>query len=413
MTLGFWSVAEQGLSSVTFLGVHIALARWTSGTLYGEFAISFAVLVLLEITHRALFGEPALVFFARYRSHRGAAYSRILILGHLVATSGISVLLLAVAGASVLLEESSFAAAMVGLAITLPFLLSASLLRRLCYAHFRPRVAALGGTVNLLAVAGGIGALYLSDRLSSLTAYLVLGGGAALLSLLVIWRLGIMARGRPASPTRRRVLADHWEFARSAIPTGVLAWIPVHAYYIVLPLLEGVGRDASGQLRAAVTMVMPLLQVNAALGTLLVATFSSRLASGTALGAATFAWLLSGVSFGYWMLLIVMGGPLMELVYGQGFASTAQVLSVLGALPVLTAPAHVMRSLSFSRNRPGLVLRSQAVAAAVTMTAGLLMVHRWFLGGAAGGMLLAVGAQTVTLGWYLRAAARHGTRDSG
>jgi len=398
---GVSAVAEQALSSVAILLVHVAVARATTVDAYGGFAMVFAVYVLIELTHRALFGEAAMVFLVRYRRPRAPGYARLVLAGHLLITFAASVALVALALVLGWAGEAALRTATLGLAAALVPLLSGSLLRRLCYAYMRPGIAALGGGLNLLAVLVGVVLLSRTALLTPFSAFLVMAAGACVLTLGAGFWLRLPLRPHRPSPTWRRVLREHWVFGRSAVPAAILAWIPVHVYYLVLPILDDVGRDASGQLRAALTLVMPLIQVNAALGTLLVAVFSSRVASKARSGAGSYALTLMAASFAYWVLLVAVGRDLMVFVFGTQFASTASILPILGALPVLTAPAHVLRSLGLARNRPDIVLRSQAAAAAVTLTAGLLLARRWLLGGSAGGMLLAVAAQIAVLAWFL------------
>lgn len=399
--MGTWAVGEQGLSSLAFLAVHIGVGRWTDPVSYGEFAISFAVFVLLEITFRSLFGEPALVFASRYRGAI-SRYFRLLLAGAVVVATGASVVLLVLSGLVLQLGQRGFGLAFGGLAVgTVPLLL-ASLLRRLCYARLRPSVAVFAGSANVVVVLTGLWILQGRGLLSPLSAYLLLGIGALVLNAVAAMRLDLRATSDPSSLTAKEVMKAHWTFARSAIPSALLSWIPVHVYYVFLPLLPSVNRDISGQLRAAVTLIMPLLQVNGAIGTLLVATFSTRRAAGQRLGQARFGWVLASISGAYWLILLAAGAGLMHFVYGPAFEMAAAILPVLGALPILTALAHVLRSVALSGNRPDIVLRSQVVAAGLAISVGLALAWQWLLAGAAYGMLFAVLGQIAMLAWSLR-----------
>ncbi len=387
---GAWAITEQGFFSATNLTTNIVLARSLGGAGYGEFAATFSILVLVELAHRALFAEPMLVFYPKHQDHP-RSYVRILVSGHFIVTGCLSLVLALIAAGMAVSGFHSFATTFGGLAVAVPMLLLLSLLRRLCYAQLQVVLAAAAGAIYLLVVTSALVTLNRISPLSGATAYIILGTAAALLSGILLWRLTRHLTNKKSQPfpTLRTVAVTHWQFARWAIPSAFVSWVPGNIYYLVLPLFGSAGLIANGLLRAAVTLLMPILQVNATLGTLLVTTFSTRLRAGKPLQVSAFLALLSVLSLGYWLIIALARHWITDIVYGPEYAAIAPLLPWFGSLAVVTGVVHVLRSLQLAHNHPRRVFFASLCGAIFTMTGGILFAHIYLLPGVIFGIVLA------------------------
>jgi O-antigen/teichoic acid export membrane protein len=413
ITKGFWAVADQGLFAASNFFLSVTLARWLAPKDYGAFAVAFTIFLLLGSFHTALLSEPMLVFGqGRYRE-RHSEYLRVLLSGHW----GLVVLGSLILGCSgAVLWRSGWgalASALFGFALAGPAILLLWFMRRACYVSFQPQLAASGGLVYLVVMAGGLAALYHRGSVSTFPALAVMGFASLVAGLWLALRLGIAA---PLTGTEltREALRDHWGYGRWSAATMPLLWISGDVFYVFLALWWGL--EASAALKAMANLILPVQHMSTALAVLFVPILvraRGELEFGRL--AHLSAVLLGGGSLAYWGLLIVLHRPIMTVLYGGQYAGYVDVLWVLGAVllgsAVVTALGAALRALE----RPDQVFKAYGWSSVVVLTVGLWSTVTWGAMGAAVGLALSSATRAAAMWTYFRRSggshAPHGAPD--
>lgn len=419
--LGLGAVADQAAFALANMAVHVLLARWLSEAEYGAFAGASTLPLLAGVAHAALFIEPLLVFGAVRYAGVFDAYLRIVL--RLQWRFGAVVGLLLGAGAlgAWWTDASSIGIALGGLAVATPPTLTCWCVRRACYAVERPDLAAVAGALQLVLVVGGLAGLAAWGAVGVGTAALLTGAASFAAGTVARWRLVAHVQRRPASPAdpgevdhivragagggmdpdAREVWRAHVAIGRWGVAAGALSWVQGYLFYLVLPLWAGL--EATGALRALVTVVMPVLQADSALVTACVPSYVRAAADGR-LGAVVrrslaLFWTENAA---YWLVLAVAHRPLVMWLYAGRFVDTAPLLLALGALPLCASGFNVWASALRARGDAAAVLRGTVAAVGVAGTAGLWAMHTWGLAGAVGGLVLAAATQAGVVGFAFR-----------
>jgi O-antigen/teichoic acid export membrane protein len=404
-----WAVADQALFAAANFLLQVLLARLLSPSDYGAFVLSFSALLLLGTAHTALLTEPMLVLGAgRYGRHIPSYLGRVA-QGHVLVALALTV----VAGIVVLMAvwlgmPASTVEVGVAALFAAPFVLYLWLMRRACYVQSRPSLAALAGLGYLLSVAGGTAALSATDLLDGRTTWALLAATSLLCALWLSWRLGVDPR--PDVPAAGEVARSHWGYARWALPTGALTWVPANLFVVALPIW--VALEGAAEYRAALNLVYPAMQFNAALGVLLLPALvrvrdTSRFSTLTRAAGA----LLLLANLAYFVLLVGVGDDLARLLYDGQYVFSRTFLWTIGLLPMMALPALVWGAAVRALERPDLVFLSYLVAAILSVTAGLALIAAAGVYGALLAQLLttvAVGALLAVLCARVRASRRFG-----
>ena len=164
---------------------------------------------------------------------------------------------------------------------------------------------------------------------------------------------------------------------------------------------SGPGSTASGAFRAAVNLIMPMLQAIGALSTLLIPTFSRRRKLGQRTQALRFTLMISGLCLAYWLILTLWGSVVVDLVYDIGNPQLVELLPILALVPFATGLIAVLQGLLLSAERADQLFWTHVCAAIVTLTLGVALSIHLDLRGAAIGMAAAYGAQVLAISWFL------------
>jgi O-antigen/teichoic acid export membrane protein len=186
--------------------------------------------------------------------------------------------------------------------------------------------------------------------------------------------------------------------------------VPQNVWYLVLPLvLPGPAQlGPSGHLRALVNLVQPMLQVNGALGTLLVPTFARQPEA----SAWRFTGFMTALSALYAPALVLLGPFATRLLYRGAYPSDAPTWWVLGAVPACFAFYTSLRSYCVARGRPNLPLWATAFAALGSLSAGVWLCASWPLFGSALAMLQGCALQGLCLAWLVQRRSMASARPS-
>src|SRR3989304_11758 len=117
--VGF-SILDQGLFSGSNFALNILLARWLSPEEYGAFAVSFSIMWILGGIQSSLIYEPMMVFGPIKFQGRLPNYIKQLSRLQLIINIPLSVLVVFAS----LFMSAIIKTALIGMAITLPFIMS-------------------------------------------------------------------------------------------------------------------------------------------------------------------------------------------------------------------------------------------------------------------------------------------------
>jgi O-antigen/teichoic acid export membrane protein len=398
---GFWAVLDQALFAVSNLLMNVLLARWLPPIEYGAFVTAYTVLLLVSVAHTALLSEPMLVFGAERYGRSFSQYFRVLRRFHwrlMAALGG------ALAAAALVLDLTGFTLlgqAVAGLTIAAPCILLGWLARRACYPVSRPRWAATAGMVNLLLVVSGTTLLGSLHALSVFSAQLVLAGAALCATVCMLVPLARVTDTPLSTTARAEVWAHHWNYGRWSGATGAFNWVQSYLYYLVLPIWGGLA--AAGALKALLNLVMPILQSDAAILTLLMPEFArSRSTPGRFRNLVTWsAAAFAAESCLYWAGLLLFGGWLLNWLYGGAYHYRPALLVLLGIVPLLNGQLNVLGNALRAREQPDAVFWATVLSVVVACTLGLGAVAIGGVEGAVVGLAAGSATQVVVMAWLL------------
>jgi O-antigen/teichoic acid export membrane protein len=385
---GIWAATDQGLFACANFSVSVLLARWLSPNGYGAFAVAFSVLMLLGAIHGALLTEPMLVFGPSRFKDRTSAYLRRLVLLHFALCFLMSFLLLLFVLARDLFSISGAVAVSIGaLALSSPAVLFLWLMRRACYIESRPRLAAVGGLIYPIVLIPGIVLEEAAGRLSAASALLTMGLASLVVAFWLRTRL-VAATERPLSIAESEVVSSHVRYGKWALGSALLSWVPSNIVVLVLPLWYSLEQAAT--LKVALTLAMPILQLQAALATLLLPALVHARLSGVLWRTATRAQVLFfGMALADVPVVVGLGPWLVDHLFGAQYQLSPVTFWLVAALPLVTSISLVSAGVLRALERPDRVLWTYVTSTAVTGLAGLLLVHRWGVNGALSSLVLA------------------------
>jgi O-antigen/teichoic acid export membrane protein len=382
------SIADQTMLAGGNFLVNVLLGRWLEPVQYGAFVLAYSLFQLLGTLHTAALTEPMLVFGAGRFALRFRRYVGSLVCGHLLLMGPLGLLLL---GASLVLGRfysSEVRRALAALALAGPFILLMWLSRRSFYVSLRPGGAVLGGSAYLVLMLGAVLGLRTIGRLSPASAFLAMGAGALLASLLLLWR--IRPQWGPAGdPSLGVVAAEHWRYARWAIASAALTWVPGNLYFTLLPAWAGL--EGTATLRALTNLVMPAVHVIGALSLLLVPLLARRRREGDERmlrPMGRFLALFLGGAGIYELGLILWRREAVQLLYGGRYADAVSLVPLVGVLALFASLIAVLGASLRALERPDKVFWSYLASSAVAIGAGIPLARGRGVAGALIGLLL-------------------------
>ena len=403
---GSWAILDQALFAGSNFILSILLARWMTELEYGVLATALVGYRLSFTLYEALLTEPMLVFGPGRYKRRFQRYLGVLLYGHvgfallfggllIVCWVGLSTADLAIE------EQSKLAAALLALALAEPFILLRSLARSACYVRAAPKAAASGGILYVVFLLGG---LYLSYYLGALS-YASAFGAMALASFVSGVYLLVPVWPRLPRPSLVSLVArGHWSYGRWSLSARVLRWILNNVWYLILPIWIGI--EANGALFALTVFNQAATHTYSVLSTLLV----PMLVKSQDDGEDRFKRVVQGmltlfvvIGIGYWIVVSLFDQPLVELLYGGKFVEEADLLIILGLLPLANGIGAVLSAASRAIERPDFIFWSNLAATVAALTLGLALTYTFGLTGAASSLVLTetVAAIVLVLTWLL------------
>ena len=402
-----WNVVDQALSALSNLGLSIAVARTTTASGFGAFAVAFLLFgISLAVTKSAV-GQPLQMRL----SGASAAERRRGFQAGLGAASVLGLafgLLMSVAGMAL---GGEVGAAVVALAVVLPGLMLQDSCRMAAFTLGKPQLAAVMDAV-WTAVQFGLLAILINNGQHQVGGLILAWGAAAALSALV--GLAVL-RTRPAPSRAWSWVREHRDLIRYLLPEYFLGLGAMQLGILLVGLMAGV--TAVGSLRAAQVLLGPLGIVGAAVFQFAVPEVARRV-SVSSRWLATLAAGLSGglgvLTIGYVALLLLLPDAVGLVLFGDSWAGAAAVLLATGVSAVSSSlangPAGVLYGLGQARATFRIYLAKGPVLI-LTLLAGT------FLAGAEGAAWALAFVEAAVLPLWIvtlwRALGRLGSKSQG
>jgi O-antigen/teichoic acid export membrane protein len=369
---GIWSIADQGLFSAANLLVSVGVARAVGEGEYGAFGFAYSLLSLAITVHSSLITEPMLALGSGRWSRELPAYLGVLnvaqwLLSALLAlAAGLLGLVLVLAG------SPRLGAASLWMALSIPGVLGLWTVRRVCYIDLEPRRAALAAAFYLVVVVvAGLGVLA-AGGMGVPAAFLLLGVGALVPTF---WaaralRLGWVWGSRPE--LWRAVLRDHWRMGTWTLGSAVFKWVPRGALFVILPWFARVEEGAA--LLATMNLMAPALQANVGLSTFFIPAYNRWSAGRSPRAFLRRALLMvAAPSLAWWAVIALARHPVIGFLYPGRYAGDADLVVLLGVLPLLTGVVTVQGAILFARERVRAQFWAFAAGALVTVALGAVL----------------------------------------
>lgn len=395
---GLWSLADQGTFALANFVINILLARWLGVAAYGAFAIAFTIFILGTVIFSGFLVEPMLVFGSGKYKDRSSAYLRGLVRFHWTRCWLVS--FLGIAAATFFYRGTESFQSLWTLAFLTGPLFYLLLMRRACYIRAAPRWAAEGGGLYLIAILACAYVLNHNEWLTASTALLAMGIGSLVAGLWIRYRMNREFSGEATPFGVPEIFASHWEFGRWAIVTNILSWIPGNVYMLTLPVVGG--NEASGELRGAYNLVLPVFQILVAAGPLLLPAFVRCRESDEFLGRIRWMIGLFMIPPLLWTLLLGIAGPeIGALLYGESLHVSRLTMVLLGLSMSTASIIFVLGAALKAMEHPKLVFRGYLTATVITVVAGIPLSLTWGVSGACAGMVVATVANAFVLAMAL------------
>lgn len=185
-----WTVADQGLSSLTNLLLAVVVARLVSPHNFGAFGAAFATYLLLLNVSRALCTDALVVRFSAATDHATRKATRGST-GAVVAFGLVTSFCVFLVGTGL---SGALGVALKTLAIAIPGLLLQDAWRFVFFARGRPAHAALNDSIWAVVQFSLLGAIGVAGHLSPGTAILAWGGGASVAALVGCFQARVVPR---------------------------------------------------------------------------------------------------------------------------------------------------------------------------------------------------------------------------
>jgi O-antigen/teichoic acid export membrane protein len=402
---GGLAILDQALISGSNFVISILLARWLMPDQYGAYAVAFGIYVMLSLVYQSLLLEPMGVFGGSVFRDNLRGYLRSLVSIHLAFSVAIcSALVIAWAIAHHTDPRGAITGALAGVAVASPCLMLFALARRTFYVELSPAPAAIGAFLYSSVVLAGLYVVYQHKLLSPFVAFLLIGAGALVTGVVLMFGLRAGLSGSGPAPAFREAWSRHWRYGRWALAGCIAGWLPSYIYYPLLSSFKGMAE--SGQLKALMNLTMPFEQTKGAL-LMLCLPYAARVmqqhgkAGARLLGNRMTLLSIAG-AVAYWAVIIPLHKPVFHILYSGRYMEVAYLLPALALGQIFWSatfgPSVALRAME----SPASVFVALAVATVASLVIGVPATWAFGLKGAIWGSNVADVLSFVTLLLVLR-----------
>jgi O-antigen/teichoic acid export membrane protein len=399
-----YSFADQALAVGCSFLVNVALARTQTKEEYGMFALSYSFFIFLSALHNSAILEPCTVYGSgRYRE-RFPDYLRLMLRANAFVGFLLTILVLFICLVLHFAEPQYLPQALLGLGISVGFVLSGTFLRRMFYLQQQPSLAARASLISLSTVACILWLASKANVLNGFSVFIILALGWIVAALGLGRKLDL---GHPAHSFLKSepgYWREHWQYSKWVFLSAFVFQFTTQGYYWIVAGFLSVKEVA--ELRATQMLVVPMDQVFIALSFLVIPALAAQYASNRIGNFLVFTrrygiTVLSGTAL-FVLAVRVVGWPVMHWLYNGKFDNLASLLYILAFLPLLMGIGSVLNCALNAAERPRFVFYAYLSSGAATLLGGIPLVIHFGLRGAAYGLLLSAATYATTLALAFR-----------
>jgi len=398
MQIGY-SFADQALAvGGTFLA-NVVLARTQTKEEYGMFALSYSAFTFLSALHNSAILEPCTVYGSgRYRN-RLSEYLRLMLRANAFVGLLLMMLVLLVCLVLYWAAPQHLSRALLGLGVSVGFLLSGAFLRRMFYIQRQPGFAAGTSLISFLTIACVLWMVAKVHVLNGFSVFVILALGWTAAGLSLGKKLALGHPGQSFLDSEPGYWREHWKYSKWVFSTAFVFQFTTQGYYWLVAGFLSVKQVA--ELRATQMLIAPMDQVFIALSFLIIPALAARYASkriGNFLSVAKHYGLAVLSATALFALAVRLAGkPVMHWLYNGKFDDLALVLYRLAFLPLLMGIGNVLGCALNAAEKPKLVFYAYLSSGVTTLLGGIPLVIHFGLMGAVYGLLLSATVYTVAL----------------
>jgi O-antigen/teichoic acid export membrane protein len=401
---GGMAIIEQGLFSGSNFILNVLLARWLSPSDYGAFALGFAVYLFVSGFHNATILEPMSIFATSKYPHRLDIYFSSQFVLHFIVTTflGLLVIVFSFVMQYWQVGETMFSQALLGVGMFLPMTLLMWLVRRSYYLLQRP-AAALFATI-LYSACLLAGAFFLSSHAASLFWWFALMGIASLAGSLAMLLDQIGKLDLGSLSEWKLILIDQWFFGRWIALATVFYSIGTQIQIFFAASL--LGFEAAGAFRALQNLMLPMVQVLTAIGTLSLSSitfeFGKNNYKGMSRKSLQVARVLIMVALGYELILWGESKWIEKFLYNGKYTEFEWLIPIVGLVPIIQAFQIRYSLILRALQKPKFYLADKLLAAICGGITAYLFIINWGIPGAIINLVLIDGIALAAYWWLFR-----------
>lgn len=408
-------IADQGLSVGGMFLVNVVLARVQTKEEYGMFALSYSIFTFLSGLHNATVLEPFTVYASgRYRD-RFPAYWRLMMRSNVIAGLILSAGLLLTCLLFWRVAPSLNSRSLLGLALSVSFILTGSFLRRTFYVMRQPQFAAKSSMLFFIAVAVLLLVAAKAREISGFSVFLILALAWVVAGLVFMRNLPYAQQERTFLSSEPLYWQEHWKYARWVLATAFVFQFTHQGYYWLVAGFLSV--KEVGELKAMYVLIAPIEQVTISLSFLFLPMLAAKYVAGNRTAFLGFwkrySLLTLGITATFAVAVRVFGSQAIHILYAGKFDELAPMLFLLALVPLVMAIGSTISDAIRAAEKPGLVFYAYVSSAVATFLLGLPVVKYFGLRGAVYGMLLSAATYTVALGVAFRLNLRERKMPTG
>ncbi|MCM8808256.1 MAG: hypothetical protein NC926_10030 [Candidatus Omnitrophica bacterium] len=385
-----YTILDEAFFLGTNIFLHFLMARWLSKEEYGAFAVAYSVLILSQSIYSGIFYEPLTIFGSgRYRTNFFKYLSYILY-GHLwmsiIFIIAISLIIFFLFSNSILRES------LIGLIIVIPGVLLLNIIRRVFYIELKPQKAVLYSSAYFFLVLSIILILKYQEILTVFSSLSVMGGSALMLGLIFVKTFKIekqnIVNNIKSEVSFKKVVKEHFGYARWAVGAYILNWISSNIYFVVLPIFTSLRETAA--YRALFNFIAPIQHLIGALNLLFLPVISKKFYNkeirSFKRSVNKYTIFIAITTLTYWIFLGSLGEKLINILYAGKYSEFSSYLWSFGFLSFLSTISFPRSCALRAAEKPDKIFIAYFITAISTILS-IILISFYRLKGAILGVL--------------------------
>ena len=405
---GLFSLADQGVASITNFVTGVILARACSKEEFGLYMLAFTLILLVTDMQTALIATPYMVYGPRLKGRAQALYSG----STLIHQMAFSIAAMIALGVGVLLTHFGWGPHGIGpvlwvLLAVISLIMFREFVRRMCFAQLRVGAALIFDVGIGIAQIGGLLLMAHFGLLSPSRAFLLIGlicgiGGAC-------W---LWVNRRSYSPRFREAISDlklNWRFGKWVFASGLLWTVSTNIYPWLLAFFHGTA--AAGVFAACAGVVSAgnpaLLGIQNFVGPKIAHEYAAHGPYALRRLTLKISGLIAIPVLALTVVLVIWGDRFVGMLYGHQYMGNRWPIAVLACnLPIVVIAFSFSRAL-LAIERADLDFWLNLIAIAMMASAGVWLVRGYGPLGAALGMVVAtIVPSCARVALFLRSTSR-------